>query len=363
VKVMTVVGARPQFIKAAMVSDALNAAGISEVMVHTGQHYDYEMSRLFFEQLGIADPHHNLEIGSCPHGAQTGRILEQVERLLLDQPPDMVVVYGDTNSTIGGALAAAKLNIPVAHVEAGLRSFNRRMPEEINRILTDHLSDLLFVPTESAVVNLRNEGVEPSRIVVTGDVMLDSVRRFEPLYRQERGRLFGEHGLSDRSYYLATVHRAENTDDRSRLDAITRAFSELAATMPVVWPVHPRTRKLLHSNSLPLHEGVKLINPVGYLEMQALLTGARGVLTDSGGVQKEAAFHGVPTVTLRDETEWPETVTAGCNVVAGTRQEAIVKAAIATAGRVPPPPGFGDGHAAVRIARSIAAFGGRRKES
>jgi UDP-N-acetylglucosamine 2-epimerase len=352
---MSVLGARPQFIKAAVVSAALKDAGVDEVMVHTGQHYDYEMSKLFFEQLGLADPAHNLEIGSISHGAQTGRILEEVEKVMLLEGPDIVIVYGDTNSTIGGALAAAKLHIPVAHVEAGLRSFNRRMPEEINRLVTDHLSDLLFVPTASAVGNLRREGIDDSKIIVTGDVMLDSVRKFEALYSRERAPMFGSLGIADRSYFVATVHRAENTDDADRLSAIVHAFDDIGRdSVPVIWPVHPRTRKRLEDLRLNAGNGLRMIDPIGYLQMQALLTGARCVLTDSGGLQKEAAFHGVPTITLRDETEWPETVAAGCNVLAGAVREKIVAAAMSCLGRVAPPAGFGDGNASGIIAKSIA---------
>lgn len=357
---MSVLGARPQFIKAAMVSAALRKHGLDEIVVHTGQHYDYEMSKLFFEQLGLADAPYNLEIGSGSHGAQTGRILEEVEKVMLAEKPDMVIVYGDTNSTIGGALAAAKLHIPVAHVEAGLRSFNRRMPEEINRVVTDHLSDILFAPTQSAIVNLRREGIEEARIIVTGDVMLDSVRKFEPLYVRERERVFRELDVVDRGYFVVTVHRAENTDDVARLRAIVDAFVEIGRELaPVIWPVHPRTRKRLKDMAIDGGSGLRLIEPIGYLEMQVLLNGARGALTDSGGVQKEAAFHGVPTMTLRDETEWPETIDAGCNVLVGAVRERIVEAAVRTSGRVTPPAGFGNGDASGIIAKSISAWHSR----
>ncbi len=354
---MSIVGARPQFIKAAMVSAALAGREIGEVMVHTGQHYDYGMSKLFFEQLELAEPRYNLEIGSSSHGAQTGRILEQVERVMMSEEPDMVIVYGDTNSTLGGALAAAKLHIPVAHVEAGLRSFNRRMPEEINRLVTDHVSELLFAPTGSAVMNLRSEGIAESKIIVTGDVMLDAVRRFEPLFLRERGRLFQMLDLTERCYFVATIHRAENTDDPLRLRAIVDALDEIAMKIaPVVWAVHPRTRKRLEEMSLDGTGAVRMIDPVGYLEMQTLLTGARAVLTDSGGVQKEAAFHGVPTITLREETEWPETITAGCNVLTGADREKIVLAAADASGRLTPPAGFGGGNASGMIADAITAW-------
>jgi UDP-GlcNAc3NAcA epimerase len=357
---MSVVGARPQFIKAAMVSAALKRFSVPEVMVHTGQHYDYEMSQLFFEQLGIPEPLYNLEIGSDTHGAQTGRILVEVEKVMLAETPDLTIVYGDTNSTLGGALAAVKLNIPVAHVEAGLRSFNRRMPEEINRLVTDHVSELLFAPTESAVVNLKQEGIDSSKIVVSGDVMLDSVRKFAPLYLRERERMLGDLRLRERQYFVATVHRAENTDDQNRLCAIVNAFEDIGRMVgPVVWAMHPRTRNRLRDLKIEGASAVRVIEPLGYLELQALLTGARGVLTDSGGLQKEAAFHGIPTVTLRDETEWPETVIAGCNVLAGAVREKIVNAAVQMSGSVTPPAGFGDGNASAIVARTIAAWEGR----
>jgi UDP-GlcNAc3NAcA epimerase len=344
-RVATIVGARPQFIKAAILSAALKEAGVEEVMIHTGQHYDYAMSELFFEQLGLAAPAHNLGVGSASHGAQTARILEAIEQVLLADKFDMLVVYGDTNSTLAGALAAAKLLIPVAHVEAGLRSFNRRMPEEINRVLTDHVSDLLFAPTEGAVANLVREGIDEKKIHVTGDVMFDAVLRFQPLFARERIR--ETLGLGERQYFVATIHRAENTDDPARLDAIVRAFETIASEVaPIVWPLHPRTRGKLQQTV----RGVQLIDPIGYFEMQALLGAARGALTDSGGLQKEAAFHGVPTITLRDETE---TVASGANVLVGADETRIVAAARAASGRVAPPAGFGRGNAAQIISSAI----------
>lgn len=353
-RVMSVLGARPQFIKASVVSAAMKEHGIGEVMVHTGQHYDYEMSKLFFEQLGLPPPNYNLGIGSGSHGAQTGRILEEVEKVMLSEKPDIVMVYGDTNSTIGGALAAAKLQFPVAHVEAGLRSFNRQMPEEINRIVTDHLSDILFTPTRLAILNLRNEGIDDSKIIDSGDVMLDSIKKLEPLYLHERERLFSELGIRERHYFVATVHRAENTDDAKRLGEIVAALCEINCKLePVVWPVHPRTMSRLQHLGITSVSDLRFIEPIGYLQMQALIDGARGVLTDSGGLQKEAAFHGVPTVTLREETEWPETIDAGCNVLAGAVREQIITAAAKTGGRFPSPAGFGDGNAAGIIADSI----------
>lgn len=357
-KVLSVVGARPQFIKAAMVSAALKEAGVPETMIHTGQHYDYEMSALFFEQLGLADPAYNLGVGSESHGAQTARILEAVERVLLDERPDCVLVYGDTNSTLAGALAAAKLHMVVAHVEAGLRSYKKAMPEEINRVLTDHVSDLLFVPTALAVENLRREGIEGANVVVTGDVMYDCVLRFQPLFQRERDRMLGDLGVREREYFVATIHRAENTDDPATLRAIVASLGRIAAELaPVVWPIHPRARKKLTELAIRPGEGVLMIAPIGYIEMQALLAGARGVLTDSGGLQKEAAFHGVPTVTLREETEWPETVEGGCNVLVGSDEIRIMAAARGAKGRVAPPQGFGRGDAARLIATTIQQRG------
>jgi len=352
-KIATIVGARPQFIKAAVLSIAMKEAGLEEVMIHTGQHYDYEMSELFFQQLGLAPPAYNLGVGSANHGAQTARILEGVEQILLAGRFDVLLVYGDTNSTLAGALAAAKLLIPVAHVEAGLRSFNRRMPEEVNRVLTDHVSDLLFAPTEGAMANLIGEGIDRAKIHVTGDVMLDAVIRFEPLFAKQREDVLSTLGVEPRTYFVATIHRAENTDDPIRLGAITAALETIAVGIgPVVWPVHPRTRTKLAASGLELNH-VQLIEPIGYLEMQALLGEARGALTDSGGLQKEAAFHGLPTITLRDETEWTETVEAGVNVLAGADPERIVASARNASGRFRPPPGFGRGDAARIIASAI----------
>lgn len=355
-KVTSIVGARPQFVKAAMVSTALQEAGIEEVLVHTGQHYDYEMSALLFEQLGLREPAYNLGVGSDSHGAQTARILSGVERVLLDDRPDMVIVYGDTNSTLAGALAATKLHIAVAHVEAGLRSFNRRMPEEINRVLTDHASDLLLVPTPAAALNLKREGIDAGKIVLTGDVMYDCVLRLRPLYEEKRDELLRAYTLERDHYFVATIHRAENTDDESRLRGLIEALTKVATNIaPVIWPIHPRTRKKLALLQTPPR--LLLIEPVGYLEMQALLSGARGALTDSGGLQKEAAFHAIPTITLRDETEWVETVESGCNVLMGADPEKIVAAAQAARGPVITPAVYGDGHASRVIANAIRQRG------
>lgn len=309
-KIFTVLGARPQFIKAAPVSRALARAGLSEVIVHTGQHFDALMSDVFFDELDIPKPAYNLEVNSLGHGAMTGRMLEKLEEAMLAEKPDMALVYGDTNSTLAGALAGAKLNIPVAHVEAGLRSFNRRMPEEVNRVVADHVSTLLFCPTRSAVDNLRAEGVQEG-VHAVGDVMFDMT--LAAIERSAgRSRILEKHGLRPGGYAVATVHRAENTDDPERLARIVDWLEEAARATPVVMPVHPRTRKLFASRGID-PAGLTLIEPVGYLDMTRLVHHAAAVFTDSGGLQKEAYFHRVPCVTLRDETEWVETIEAGWN--------------------------------------------------
>lgn len=315
--VVTVVGARPQFVKAAVVSRAIRRAGVlSEKIVHTGQHYDENMSRIFFDELDIPRPDYNLGVGSGSHGAQTGQMLEAIERVLLDERPDWMLVYGDTNSTLAGALAASKLHIPVAHVEAGLRSFNRAMPEEINRVLTDHVADLLFAPTGVAVQHLQNEGVPSSRVHLIGDVMYDAALFYGAKAEQD-SRILEQLQLKSGDYMLATVHRAENTDDPARLAAVVGGLSGVAADVPVVLPLHPRTRAVLDRSGLLLSAagGLRIIDPVGYLDMVTLERGARLIATDSGGVQKEAYFYGRPCVTLRDETEWVELVSTGWNVL------------------------------------------------
>jgi UDP-GlcNAc3NAcA epimerase len=317
---LTVVGARPQFIKAAVVSRLLrDSAGVREVLVHTGQHFDANMSAVFFAELGLPEPDFNLEVSGGSHGEQTGRMLERLERVIAAEQPDTVIVYGDTNSTLAGALAAAKLHVPVAHVEAGLRSYNRRMPEEVNRVLTDHASDVLFAPTMAAVENLAREGIAPERVHLVGDVMYDAALHFGAGPGLDRAPgLLSTLGLRPGGYVLATVHRQENTDDPSRLHAILGALGALAARLPVVMPLHPRTRGALASHGSPgrIAADVRFIDPVSYLDMLALEGGARLIATDSGGVQKEAFFHRVPCVTLRGETEWVELVGAGWNRLA-----------------------------------------------
>lgn len=308
--ILTVVGARPQFIKAAPVSRALAAKGVGEILVHTGQHFDVAMSAIFFEELDIPAPAYNLGINSSRHGAMTGRMIEKLEAVMLVEKPDVVLVYGDTNSTIAGALAAAALHIPVAHVEAGLRSFNRRMPEEINRVVTDHVSGLLFCPTQTAVRNLAAEGITAG-VHAVGDVMYDmtlsTIERAE-----QRSTILETLGLSPHAYAVSTVHRAENTDDPERLARIMAWLAEAAQETPVVMPLHPRTQKLM-ADAIRVPPRVRLIAPLGYLDMTRLVHHAAAVFTDSGGLQKEAYFHRVPCVTLREETEWVETVDAGWN--------------------------------------------------
>ena len=362
-KVVTIVGARPQFIKAAAVSRVLRAGpGIEEVLVHTGQHYDKNMSDVFFEELEIPQPDHNLGVGSGSHAVQTGRMLEAVERVLMDlccgqeaARPDWLLVYGDTNSTLAGALAAAKLHVPVAHVEAGLRSFNRRMPEEINRVLTDHVSDLLFAPTRLAVENLRKEGIPESRVHLVGDVMYDTVRYYGARAKAS-SRVLKRLGLSPKGYILATVHRAENTDETNRLKAIVSGLSRAVfmKKLPVVFPLHPRTRHFLERHSLleDARRALRLVEPLAYLDMVMLEQNARLIVTDSGGVQKEAFFHQVPCVTLREETEWVELIELGWNRLVPPESAASVAEGIGRAlnvrGKAATP--YGDGKAAERIA-------------
>jgi UDP-GlcNAc3NAcA epimerase len=326
-KIVTVVGARPQFVKAAVVSRALaDAEGVDEVIVHTGQHYDPNMSEIFFEELSIPNPQHHLGIGSGSHGAMTGRQLEAIEAVLVDEKPDWVLVYGDTNSTLAGALAAAKLHIPVAHVEAGLRSFNRRMPEEINRILTDHVASLLLTPSSASDSNLANEGIPAGRIVNVGDVMFDATLFYKP--RAKRPREL-EAGLAESGdFLLATIHRAENTDDPARMRGILEGLA--LADRPIVLPLHPRTRGKLETLGIPLPGKLRIIDPVGYLEMLWLEEQCAAIVTDSGGVQKEAYFHGKRCVTMRDETEWVELVDLGVNELVGADAQRIA-AAIARA--------------------------------
>lgn len=343
-KIITVLGARPQFIKAAPVSRVLKDE-FEEILVHTGQHYDYEMSKIFFNELDLAEPDVNLGIQASNHGDQTGKMLAGIEQVLLDQRPDSVLVYGDTNSTLAGALAAVKLHIPVFHIEAGLRSFNKRMPEEINRVLTDRVSDLLFCPTSTAVDNLRAEGLEKG-VYLSGDVMYDAAL-FNAELAKTRSGIIEELGLSPGDYYLATVHRPVNTDSHLNLMNIISALGSL--DLEVILPLHPRTRKALKSSGIEVAERIHLIDPVGYLDMLSLEKNARGIITDSGGMQKEAYFFGVPCITMREETEWMETVDTGWNRLAGADPDKIIKAVTAAKVMKDRPALFGDGNAAGKI--------------
>lgn len=351
-KVLTVVGARPQFIKASVVSAALKPV-CDEVLVHTGQHYDKNMSAVFFEELNIPKPAYNLGVGSGTHGKQTGEMLIKIEEVIFKEKPDIMLVYGDTNSTLAGALAASKLHLPVAHVEAGLRSYNMRMPEEQNRVLTDHISTWLFCPTQTAKENLEKENITRG-VTVTGDVMLDSVLHFLKIAKAnpQKTAIFSQLGIKPKQYRLATLHRAETTD--GGLDAICRIFDAFEKLpQPVIIPIHPRTRPLAEEAIRKRgYRNIRLTAPVGYLEMLLLTSSACQVLTDSGGLQKEAWFMEVPCITLRSETEWVETLEGSWNVLSSLETEDIYRKATET---VPDPSAresrpFGDGHASEHIA-------------
>jgi len=331
-KIVTVVGARPQFIKAAVVSRAFaeynksinkNDSPIEEVILHTGQHYDSNMSDIFFKEMEIPSPDYFLDINGSSHGAMTGQMLEEIETILLSEQPDWVLVYGDTNSTLAGALAASKLHIQIAHVEAGLRSYHRRMPEEINRVLTDHLSTILFCPTRTAVKNLAQEGITDDKrsgqrkVCQVGDVMYDATLVFKSFARKP------EFYIPDK-FILATLHRAENTDNKERLVAISSALGEISRTTPIVLPIHPRTRKKMAELNIIVDPSIMVVNPVSYLVMLYLLDHCQLVMTDSGGLQKEAYFRAKPCITLRDETEWVELVELGVNTLVGADSKLIL---------------------------------------
>ncbi len=356
-KIVSVVGARPQFVKCAPVSRELRRRH-DEVLVHTGQHYDHGMSEVFFEELAIPKPDYNLAIGSASQGRQTGAMLAAIEDVLLAEEPDLVLVYGDTNSTLAGSLAAAKLHIPVAHVEAGLRSYDRSMPEEVNRVVSDHVADLLFCPTETAVANLAAEGVTGG-VHLVGDVMLDALL-FNRTIAEERSQILATLDLAAGEYLVATVHRQSNTDDPRALARLVDAFTVLAE--PLVLPLHPRTAKYLKEydlyDRLAAAPHIRLIEPLGYLDMLRLLAGARLVLTDSGGVQKEAYMLEVPCVTLRENTEWVETVEDGWNVLVGTDTVAITDAVSGFAPSGKQRAVFGDGDASRRVAEIIFVLDG-----
>ena len=322
-KIAGIVGARPNFIKCAPLSVEIRKE-FDEVLIHTGQHYDYEMNKVFFDELKIPEPDYHLDVGSGTHGEQTGEMLKRTEEVLIKEKPDLVLVFGDTNTTLAGALAASKLHIKVGHIEAGLRSFDRKMPEEINRVLTDHCSDLLFCPTETAVENLKREGISKG-VYLTGDVMVDALKENIEI-AEKKSMILDELSLKPKQYYLATLHRAENTDDFNRLRDIADAFCEIGN---LVFPCHPRAEKMLKNFNLwdKVTRKVKVIKPVGYLDMLILEKHAKKILTDSGGIQKEAYIFKVPSITLRENTEWVETVEDGWNVLVGANKEKIVKMA------------------------------------
>lgn len=349
-KVLSILGARPQFIKAAPVDKALRAVGIEHFILHTGQHYDQEMSQVFFDEMGLAEPDINLGIGSGTHAAQTGRMLIGIEEVLLRESPDVCLVYGDTNSTLAGALASAKLNITTAHIEAGLRSYNRSMPEEINRVIADHCADILFCPTSSSVSNLSHEGITEG-VHMVGDVMLDALLSLYPI-AESHSHILEDLDLSIGSYILATIHRPYNTDDPSRLAAILDAFEQLKK--PVILPLHPRTRRRLTEFGLdgkfPDRGALRLIQPVGYLDMLRLSAAADYIITDSGGLQKEAYLLGVPCLTVRPETEWVETVESGWNQLVPPESSKIVQAAGNCRRDLERLPYYGDGEASHKIA-------------
>lgn len=325
-KILTVLGARPQFVKAAVLSRIINKySEIEEVIIHTGQHFDANMSQVFFDEMEIPTPKYNLNINGLQHGAMTAQMLEKIEPILMDEKPDAVVVYGDTNSTLAGALAANKLHIKVVHIEAGLRSFNRKMPEEINRIITDRLSDLLLCPTETAIANLITEGFENfhTRVVKTGDIMKDAVSYYSKK-SAEKSTIIKDLGLASDQFVLATIHRQENTDNLENLNAIFKGLETIAKEMKVILPIHPRTRKILENNQSNFN--ITLIDPVGYFDMLELLKHCKIVITDSGGLQKEAYFNQKYCLIVREETEWVELVQNGLAQIVGSDSQNLVDA-------------------------------------
>ena len=378
-RIVSIVGARPQFVKLAPICRAIEAHNraadvrVRHVIVHTGQHYDPELSDIFFDELEIPKPDINLGVGSGPHGLQTGRMLEQFERYLLETKPDAVIVYGDTNSTIAGALVAVKQHVPVAHVEAGLRSFNRLMPEEINRIATDHVADVLYAPTRTAMTLLAREGLA-HRAVLTGDVGYDAVL-FNRGLAERKSDALARLGLTPQRYAVLTVHRSENTESGKLIELMGWLGKVASEDMKIVFPIHPRTARLLPRDPARFNQfpGVRLIKPVGFLDMLQLVSNARMVLTDSGGVQKEAFFLDTPCITLREETEWTETVEAGANTLAGIDGRRILDAAQRVRSAVPAADAqsysqragapFGSGDASMRIVADLVRRWGSAAES
>lgn len=352
-KIVTIVGARPQFMKAAVVSHALRKKKLNECVVHTGQHFDTNMSDVFFDELGILPPKYFLNIGGGSHGENTGRMIEAIEKALMIEKPDLILVFGDTDSTLAGTLAAVKLHIPVAHIESGLRSFNRYMPEEVNRVLTDHAASILFAPTSLAVKNLKNEGIANTIVKCTGDVMFDCAL-FYGEKAEKTSKVLSRLKIKSDGYVLATVHRAENTDDAKRLEAIFEGFS--IVELNFILPLHPRTSSRLKMYSIEVPDNVHIIEPVGYLDMVMLEKNASLIVTDSGGVQKEAFFYHVPCVTLRDETEWVELVDSGWNYLASPKNGAqyiaeVMSNAVGRSGDNVKP--YGSGNSAELIVEEI----------
>lgn len=350
-KILTVLGARPQFIKAAPVSRVLRDSH-EELIIHTGQHYDSNMSDIFFDELNIPKPDYYLGVGSGNHGKQTGEMMAKIEEIVLNEEPDYLMVYGDTNSTLAGSLVAAKLHVPVIHIEAGLRSFNKKMPEEINRIMTDHVSEYLFSPTQTGVDNLKDENITRN-VYNIGDVMYDAVLYNKEL-AEEKSSVLKENALEKKGYQLITIHRAENTDDVEKMKNILDAFSQIEETK--VWPIHPRTKHKLADYGINIDSvpGLKVIDPVGYLDMLTLVSNAKKIVTDSGGVQKEAYFMKIPCVTVREQTEWVETLESEANILVGTDTVKIVEA---VKKQVTPQykDVFGDGKAADKIVEILAS--------
>ena len=351
-KIVSIVGARPQFIKCAPVSEELRKNN-EEILIHTGQHYDYEMSKVFFDQLGIHKPDYNLGVGSASHGKQTGMMLVEIEKVLIDEKPDFILVYGDTNSTLAGALASVKLHIPIGHVEAGLRSFDKTMPEEINRILTDHISKLLFAPTKTAVENLKREGITKG-VHLTGDVMCDAL--FYGLKIAEKSKILGELDAKPKEYFLTTIHRQSNTENAENLSNILDALSSI--NEKVIFPIHPRTMKFMEDLGLKKKAGKNIVitKPIGYFDFIWLEKNAKKILTDSGGIQKEAYLLKVPCITLRENTEWIETVDDKWNVLVGSDKEKILDAVENFKPREKQQNFFGDGHASEKIASIIKQY-------
>ncbi len=351
-KLVTIVGARPQFVKAAVVSREIihNNYNFNEVIIHTGQHFDNNMSEIFFDELSIPKPNYNLEVGGGSHGKNTGRMIEKIEEVLVREKPDCVLVYGDTDSTLAGAIAAVKLHIPIAHVEAGLRSFNNHMPEEINRVLTDRISEILFTPSSNATNNLIKEGILGTKIKEVGDIMYDAAK-FYTNKIQNTEVLNSEFNLSPKKYHLVTIHRAENVDIKNNLIEIIKGFSKSKKT--IIWPIHPRTYARIKEFGIEIPENVLVIPPQGYLDMILLERNARSIITDSGGVQKEAFFHGVPCVTIRNETEWVELVELGVNKLVNINSDEISQLISDFSPVFVPSDVYGDGNTAKKILKLI----------